>query len=717
MKADQIVIMKDRQTQKAVFHPIEYSFPIGSVSRVAEHESWRKEIYRPLSYIHKWWARRLGSVFRAIIIGACTEDQQDIARQLLSPVSFPDKIVYDPFMGSGITVHEAVKLGCRVIGRDINPVAYAMVQAAIQPYDREEVETYYQQMLSDVAPRIRRLYRCKLPDGSVGEALYYFWVKYIPCPTCKHDVELFKSRIFAKHAYPDQYPASQASCPVCRAVNVVHYESIKATCHQCRSTFDPQMGVFSGSKVRCPHCSEKFTLVDAVRVQGKPLDHHLYAKLVLDAKGEKLFLPVDDHDDAVYREAEQCLCELWDVIPQERIAPGNNTNQVLNYGYHAWHQMFNPRQLVALGLLAKQISTIPNQHIRMLLACLFSGTLEFNNMFASFKGIGTGAVRHMFSHHILKPEMMPLEANVWGTEQSSGSFSTLFESRIVRALNYKENPFEIQLISEKGKIKNEKVFDLSHPVAVDPAHSFQEFASGKKAYLSCGHSGATDIVSNTVDVIVTDPPFFDNVHYSELADFFYVWLRRVLPETMFLQPSSTRSPEEVQHVDASIFANRLSSVFMECYRVLKDDGLLIFTYHHSKTEGWTALYLAIRNAGFTITKAHPVKAEMSVAVPVQQAKTPVNFDLILICRKQDHRVYAAYHPLDFNELQIQAIEIITALREEHVTVKLGDIKIILMGCAIPQINQTNNIQDELSVLSMIDQQTDRLARNIVNIVR
>jgi len=71
--------------------------------------------------------------------------------------------------------------------------------------------------------------------------------------------------------------------------------------------------------------------------------------------------------------------------------------------------------------------------------------LEFNNVFASYKGEGTGAVRHLFSHHILKPERTPIEANVWGTPKSSGSFLTLFKTRILRAIDYRQSPVEIRL--------------------------------------------------------------------------------------------------------------------------------------------------------------------------------------------------------------------------------------------------------------------------------
>lgn len=186
--------------------------------------------------------------------------------------------------------------------------------------------------------------------------------------------------------------------------------------------------------------------------------------------------------------------------------------------------MFNQRQLLALTILASGIQQLPACPERDALMVLFSGVLEFNNMFASYKGEGTGAVRHMFAHHILKPERTPIEANVWGTSKSSGAFSTLFESRLMRAIHYKEAPFEIAVNQQNGKKAGRKVYGLSPAIAAHIVDSFPSDGLSKGAtYLSCGSSADTDLRDKSVDLVVTDPPFFDNVHYSELADFFYVW--------------------------------------------------------------------------------------------------------------------------------------------------------------------------------------------------
>lgn len=116
-------------------------------------------------------------------------------------------------------------------------------------------------------------------------------------------------------------------------------------------------------------------------------------------------------------------------FPKIALNKGYNTNQVLNYGYKYWHQFFNDRQLYGLILLAEEIEDLPNSNEKDASISLFSGLLEFKNMFASYKGEGTGAIRHMFSHHILKLERTPLEANIWGTSKSSGSFSGLYKLR------------------------------------------------------------------------------------------------------------------------------------------------------------------------------------------------------------------------------------------------------------------------------------------------
>jgi len=603
------------------------AFPFEHLSEIAEHESWRKEVYRPVYHVHKWWAQRLGSVFRAIFLGALSPAGTDVLRRFYSPAKFPNSVVFDPFMGSGTTLGEALKVGCKAIGRDINPVAYFAVRNALEGHPLQETERAFQRLGAKVKPQIEHYYQSILANGEAATALYYFWVKVLRCPGCGNNVDLFSSYIFSRHAYPRRYPAAKALCPRCGEINNVNFDCSSARCHGCNDTFDPSAGPAKGTKAVCPTCATEFRIAATAKGQGHPPRHRLYAKMVLTRQGEKLYLRADDFDGSLYKEAATRLREELDLYPVVGIEPGYNTNQVLNYGYGFWHEMFNERQLLCLGLLAREIRAIEEPRARDAMACLFSGTLEFNNMFASFKGEGTGAVRHMFSHHILKPERTPLEANPWGTPKSSGSFSTLFKSRLHRAQQYCENPFEIALTGGRA----EKVHGLSEPIGHDVASDYSEFQSGARLYLSCGDSAKTDIGSESVDAIITDPPFFDNVNYSQLADFFHVWQRHMFHDGEIV---STRSEREVQHQDGDEFQARLSDVFRECSRVLKSGGILAFTYHHSRSEGWQAVLGAVMRAGFKIVACQPIKAEMSVAQPKVQAKEPIDLDVILVCRKR-----------------------------------------------------------------------------------
>lgn len=393
-------------------------------------------------------------------------------------------------MGSGTTLVETVKLGAKAIGRDINPVAYFLVKCALSVHDRKAILETFRAIERDVADEIRSYYRCTLPDGRQADVLYFFWVMTVDCPSCATPVDLFASRIFSRHAYRKKVPQAQAVCPHCGAINKVHVEARDAKCESCKRSFDPTVGPAKGQSATCPLCNYVFPIAKTIRSTGKPPAHRMYAKLVLLPDGSKAYQPITDEDLNLYTKAERALAKRENPYPVVAIKPGYDTNQALGYNYRHWHEMFNARQLLCLSILADRIRDISDPVLRDLFTCLFSGTLEFNNMFASYKGEGTGAVRHMFAHHILKPERVPLEANLWGTPKSSGSFSTMFEGRIRRALDYADNPFELRV--NKGG-ETEKVYGLSETIGTPVAETYGVFAKGARVYLSCGDSGSTDL--------------------------------------------------------------------------------------------------------------------------------------------------------------------------------------------------------------------------------
>ncbi|MBA2681409.1 MAG: DNA adenine methylase [Ktedonobacteraceae bacterium] len=615
---------------------IEQQFPSEKLSVLAELESWRKEVNRPTYHMHKWWATRLGSVFRAILIGALSGSETDIWESFYDPISFPDKIVLDPFMGSGTTLGEALKLGCRVIGADINPMSTFQVRKALEPVDSDELREAFTRVESKVKDQIHEMYQSVDPETNTeADILYCFWVMTLLCSNCKKLVDLFDTSIFAKNAYPQKVPVARSICFSCGHINTTEYDATWLQCCGCARVYNPQDGIVKRDTAICPHCSTSIKIGKAIQLSKEPPSFKMYALLILTSEGKKKYIQATPADKSKNEKAKMLLQDQEMFLPTTTIAPGHNTNQILDYNYTEWRQLFNYRQQYCLSLLLQAILDEANSACRELLLILFSGTLEFNNMFCSYKGEGTGAVRPIFNHHILKPQRMALENSVWGGSKSSGCFSTLFESRLIPALNYREMPFELSVVNGATRNTGKKIIGLSDPATTLIADSFQEMNANKRALVLCADSARLDLPEGSVDVVVTDPPYFDFVHYSELADFFYAWLRSGLQQRYpEFRAATTRHVQEVQQKDAEAFSTALQKVFIECKRVLKPEGLLIFSFHHSKNEGWNAVGKAIFNAGLGVVATHPVKAEMSGATPKTQAGSPINYDAILVCKAQ-----------------------------------------------------------------------------------
>lgn len=686
------------------------NFPIDFISTLALKESWRKEVYRPVYHIHKWWANRLGSVFRGILIGCITSPSTDFKKAFYSKTEHPGVSVFDPFMGSGTTIGEAHKLGCTAIGRDINAIACESVRVALSPLHREKLLGSFKQLSEGVGEKIKILYTSQDKDNKQCDVLYFFWVKQIPCPACQLEIDLFPSYIFAKNAYPNRKPLVQIYCPKCENIfsGLNHNETAK--CTKCFYMFNPHSGPAHGSKATCTHCSNEFSIINIVRNMNKKPKHKLYAKLILTTEGNKQYLKATEDDKKAYTKCSKmlrvALSEKKIKLPSTKLAEGYNTKQAINYNYLEWLDFFNDRQLLALGWLHDAILKIRDETTRDALLLLFSGILEFNNMFTSYKGEGTGAVRHMFSHHILKPERMPIEANIWGTPKSSGSFLNLFKSRLLRAIDYKENPFEV---STNNKIKT---VTCSKSFTGNVQNSFPSnmpFRSGG-IYLSCGSSDKTELPEKSVDYVVTDPPFFDNVHYSELADFFYSW-QRLHPHGFIKSSQTTRTIKEVQDTKPEEFARKLKYVFKECNRVLKDNGLLVFTYHHSRSEGWAALAEAIYGSGFILVNTHPIKSEMSVATPKSQSKSPIQLDIIFVCRKNNNDNHQFRSPKLAIKIANEKTQYkVKLLRSTGLNLSRNDIRVILYSQFLVSSGSIRNPNDAFHVFdeqfSMLDSMVD-----------
>jgi len=619
---------------------IERDFPVLEISRLARIESYRKNIYRPAYYIHKWWARRTGATFRAILLGTLLPEAYSPLDSFYRAHNFQDVVILDPFMGGGTVVGEAVRLRARVIGVDINPVAWFLVKKIVEPVSLHALDRAYRDLEEKVGAEILHLYQTHCPTcGGPAQAVYTYWVKVVTCQTCGEEVPLRKSMILARHASKPN--TGLVTCPSCGHPFISTTLDRPQTCPLCHTAFEASRGISRGAHYTCPACGTQNAILQAVRSTQEPPRHRMVAiQTHCPTCGKRYKKPETGDLDHYERIVERLKSRQghW-LYPREPIPQGFNTRQMINYNYRFWFQMFNARQLIGLSILLKAILALQDPNVREFMLLLFSGVLEFNNMFCSSKGLGTGAIRHIFAHHAFIPAKEPLEANLWGVARSSGGFSTLYRERLRRGKVYAHQPVERRLIGDRAV----KVPIPGERLESSLAESFEELVTSPDKHVFLLNRSSTDlpeIPDQSVDAVVTDPPYLDNVMYAELSDFFYVWLRLGLkdryPQWQVL--SSRRSEEVIRNTeqgkDTAFYQETLMAVFRECHRVLKRDGLLVFTFHHGTAEAWDALARALKEARFAIVRLWPVYAEMDVGVPVR-GKRGLRFDTILVCRKQE----------------------------------------------------------------------------------
>src|SRR5450759_186599 len=416
-----------RRSVPAVSHLEKFNFP-AAVSQVAEHESWRKEVHRPATYVHKWWARRLGSVVRRILLNAVSAHEGPTACTALAGL-----VVYDPFAGSGTTLIEAVKLGARLVGRDINPVATLTQRQAIQKWDFLTVERLFAKVEEACRGDIDALFVTEAGEP----VLQYFWVAITSCPECEVKVELFSNYVFARHAVRRKSAQAHATCPTCHdVVSMTLGVDTALTCERCDHHFG-LIGPVRGRTMTCA-AGHRSSVLEALA--GQVPERLMYAKMVKTRDGRRIYRSIDSFDRDLYNHAKKLLADAAVgqlVVPDGFLERGTNTAQALNWGYRTWAAFFNDRELYCLGRIGAALRDLPgNGPEREALIAAFGKTLEHHNLFCSFKGEGTGSVRSIFHNHVLRPERCSLEGNPWGANGGSGGYANTL-SRLRRAHAYK----------------------------------------------------------------------------------------------------------------------------------------------------------------------------------------------------------------------------------------------------------------------------------------
>lgn len=611
--------------------------PYVDLSVMARVEAHRKNIYRPPYYVHKWWARRIGSVFRGIALDMLLPEDDDVMDAYYRSHDFSDVVVLDPFMGGGTTVGETLRLGCKVVGCDLNPVAWYLVSQAMRRADVPRLVESFRRVADEVAEPISDMYRTSC-GGCNGEATtqYTSWVKQVPCGGCGAPADLHLSNLIM--ADMARKGAGLVDCPGCGHPWWVAVVKEETECPECAHRFGPAEKRTKNTHYHCG-CGHSDRILTALGEGKSPPSHRMRSLTVwCDACGKRHQKPTAADETRYTGIASEVAARFGDLrVPREAIPAGFNTNQMRKYGYRYWHQMFNDRQLRGLDLLFAAVRHVEDAPSRELLTLLASASLEFNSMFCGAKGLGTGAIRHVFAHHAFIPAKEPLEANLWGVHRSSGGYSTLFKERLLRARAWADAPIERRFTGAKA----EKVPMPGERLAGRPAERFEQLQDGEADMLLLNQSSETldQVPDGSVDVVITDPPFADSVMYSELSDYFYVWLRQALANdyTNFATPLVDDTREAVHNPgrgrDGAFYTTVLGNVFAEACRKLKPGGKMAFTFHHSGEKAWRHIEDALVFAGFVVERWWPVFAEMESGVPLRGKQNNGHLDIVFVCAK------------------------------------------------------------------------------------
>jgi putative DNA methylase len=612
---------------------IEKTFPVEFLNPIAMAEgNAKKPIYR----MHKWWARRLGSVFRMITLSVFSSQRESeiaVWHKFCEGAELDGKIVLDPFMGGGTTVVEALRLGCKVIGVDINPVAWFLTKKEIEHVDLFALQAAFHHLEEIIGRMIKGYYRTKCPVGHEAEGMYFFWVKIAECSSCNATIKLFPNYELSRRCFANVY-----FCPRClQIIKTAGYDP-NTRCLDCGISFDPHKGVSRRGVFHCHHCGTKQRLLEAVRRKGTKLDVELHALEGYCKICGRFFKRADSYDVAILEKARVEFQQIKGnlLIPHQAIpTEGRSDPRPINHGYVYFWQMFNERQLLCLAKLLTEIMKLPDQNIREFMLIAFSDCLDTNNMFCKYE-TRWHKISVFFGLHAYHPIEHPTENNIWGTQLGRGTFVKCFE-KILRAKQYCLQPYE-PLLGEQVNLAS--YLTSSERIEGKLVKDFDELLqTARAALLRCDTSEDLSFIPDkSVDAIITDPPYFDNVQYSELADFFYVWLWLALKdEYPWFEPElSSRSCEILRNdrlgKTVDFFNESLLRVFKECHRVLKDDGLMVFTFHHNKKLAWQTIAQVLLDSGFYVAASPIVRSEGRSGF--HSGEGNIRYDSVLVCRKQ-----------------------------------------------------------------------------------
>ena len=660
---------------------IEKDFDIPFIADLALREKQIQQNYRPVIAVHKWFARRPGTLFRGLILS------EFVSKPLRSSFYESNELsglnIADPFMGGGTPLLEANRVGCSVIGFDINPMSYWIVKEEIEPIDLNAYREASEALLSSLRSQIGHLYRtkCAICGSEEAEVKYFLYVKMSKCEFCGKDIDLFPGYLLASDA---RHPKNVFVCSVCGELTESEDRKKPGKCIHCSAPLKTE-GPARRNQCLCPHCGR---LHHFPQPSSGPPQHRLFALEYHCFKCKKshagrFFKKADKEDLAKVKEAEQTARKM-DIryVPDDDIPSGDETDRLHRWGYRKYREMFNTRQLLSLELSARFMANVKEGRLKRALMTNLSDLLRYQNMLCRYDTMALKSL-DIFSVHGFPVGLIQCESNFLGIVDKtrdacigSGGWSNIIE-KYRKAKLYCDEPFEIR---HHGRTK--EVIKISGEWIGDRFNS--HFPSKKrKVKIFCGDAARACLRVNSLDAVFTDPPYFGNVQYAELMDFCYAWLRRLGPKpaAIFDRPT-TRNKDELtgnENMGRGLehFAEGLSAAFQRMTAALKPGAPLVFTYHHNDIHSYLPVAVGILDSGLTCSASLPCPAEMGASIHISGTGSSI-IDSVFVCRSTGKvpRHWIAESPSGLAEIIEADLE---KLKAGNVNLSNGDIKCITYG--------------------------------------
>jgi len=660
---------------------IEKHFDIPFIADLALREKQIQQNYRPIIAVHKWFARRPGTLFRGLLLS-------EFSGKPLREVFYKANVlsgyhVADPFMGGGTPALEANRMGCDVTAFDINPMSYWIVKQEIEHLDLGAYAKSTENLRATLEKEIGQFYRtgCTLCGSNDAHVKYFLWVKVTPCHECGKDIDLFPGYLLSKDS---RHPKNVIICSACGELTETSNRKEPGHCRHCATELILN-GPAKRSHCRCSACGAD----NHYPAAGLGAPHHrLFAMEYHCLKCKpshagRFFKKPDVQDMAQIDEVERHWSKMRSqYVPDDEIPSGDETDRLHRWGYMRYREMFNTRQLLGLELSARMIAKIPNERVRNALATNLSDLLRYQNMLCRYDSKALKSL-DLFSIHGFPIGLIQCESNFLGIMApgrkmcvGSGGWANIIE-KFKKAKTYCDHPFEVRYQGHSKKIipvNGEWIGDHVNGDDTAPARVID---------ISCQDAAFCKLPDTSLDAVFTDPPYFGNVQYAELMDFCYVWLRKLVDKnSSAFNAASTRTPDELTgnvNMGRGIdhFTEGLSSVFQRMARALKPGSPLAFTYHHNNIEAYYPVAVAILDAGLTCSASLPCPAEMGASIHINGTGSSI-IDTVFVCRQAGamQRKWLANSP---DEVARIVKEDLDQLRAGNVRPTPGDIRCVTFG--------------------------------------